>query len=47
VAIQCSISRFTHCDRAASGEASNTKYSEPSRAVWIEDHSPGVTDRPV
>ena len=47
VATQCSISLFTHGDRAASGEASSTKYCDPSNALWIDDHKPGVTDKPV
>jgi hypothetical protein len=38
---------FTHFELAASGEVSSTKCCEPSNAVWVDDHNPGVTDSPV
>ncbi len=47
VASQCSISRFTHGDCAASGDASSTKWFEPSSASRMEVHSLGVTASPV
>jgi hypothetical protein len=47
VATQCSISRLTQGERAASGDAISTKYSESSIARSIDDHSSGVTARPV
>src|SRR5918998_4106635 len=47
VAIQCSISRLTQVEAAASGDARTTKKREASRAEAIESHSAGLTARPV
>jgi hypothetical protein len=38
-------SRFTHCDRVASGEAINISPAEEVNAASMEDHRPGLANK--